>query len=368
MSEMQKNILAVSDHGELTGGGEHSFIDLMVWLKNNGFTLLALVPFSGDVEKRLIHEGIWTELLFLPRMRPWRLFAVITVFLKGMGICRKNKIDIIYANGSRACLYWGCIGRILHIPVVWHCRIASPEPFFDAVLCGLSTCIVANSRATANRFKCRAEKIKLVYNGLDIKWLQNRNVDLPEEINPEHINLLILARLSRWKRHDLALRAFERIAAGNDRVNLYCVGGVDRSDPTWRDELIHMSRTSRFCERIHWIDAVGDVRPWLRAATILLLPSDNEPFGRVIVEAMACSVPVVATRGGGVPEIITEGINGLMVPCGDADAMAGAIERILVDDDLRQRLIDAGLKRARDFSMEALVQSMAAVFNGVCAE
>ena len=79
-----KNILAISDNGDLLGGGEHSFIDLLVWLKNNGFNPFALVPFSGDVEKRLVDAGIWTEAFYLPRMRPWRLFAIIAVFLRGL--------------------------------------------------------------------------------------------------------------------------------------------------------------------------------------------------------------------------------------------------------------------------------------------
>lgn len=360
-----KKILAISENGDLIGGGELSFIDLAAWLGKSGYSVFALVPSSGEVEKRLAAKGIRTETFHLPKMRPWYIFAVVRALTGGMELCRRNNIDIIYANGTRACLYWGCIGRILGIPVVWHCRIATREPVRDFILCHLCSCVVANSMATANRFRCRKEKIRLVYNGLDIEWLRNPLDARPAGVPPDADIILVLARVSRWKRHDLALRAFERIAAGDKHVHIYFVGDADRDDPGWRESLVRSGFMSVFFDRIHWIDAVDDIRPWLGVATVLLLPSDNEPFGRVIVESMAYGVPVVATSSGGVPEIVTDGVNGLLVPPGDADAMAESIRRVLKDPELRRRLIDAGQKRADDFSMEALVRNMTAVFNSL---
>ena len=105
-----------------------------------------------------------------------------------------------------------------------------------------------------------------------------------------------------------------------------------------------------------------DVRPWFKAASVLILPSDDEPFGRVLVEAMALGVPVVATRSGGVPEIVRDKEDGLLVAPGRADEIAFAAKKILNDDSLRNRLGQAALKRAECFSLEKHVADMTRLF------
>jgi glycosyltransferase involved in cell wall biosynthesis len=81
-----------------------------------------------------------------------------------------------------------------------------------------------------------------------------------------------------------------------------------------------------------------------------------EPFGRVVVEAMLASRPVVATRTGGVPEVVTDGETGLLVPPGDVQALRHALERLLADSGLRERLGRAGRMRIREhFSWERAV-------------
>ena len=360
---MQKNILSISEESSVVGGGELSFIDVISGLVKNGSRLLVLVPASGEVETRLRSEGVETAVLEIPQMRPWHLINMLRSIFRGIALCKKHQAGLIYVNGTRSCLYGGLIGRIMGIPVVWHCRITE-KAYYDQLLHRLCTCIVTNSRATADRFSGQPQKkVKVVYNGLDINWLTDSLISAPEEIPVGQINILMLARVSMEKRHDLTLEAFESIAIENEHVHLYCVGGVDLNDQDLRSSLIATSRKSPFAARIHWIDAVEDIRPWLKAATIMVLPSDYESFGRVLIEAMACGVPVLASQVGGVPEIITDGVDGLMFPAGDAEALTGAIRQVLTDDELKQRLINGGLKRANDFSLDAHVHSMSAVFN-----
>src|SRR5439155_25720744 len=80
------------------------------------------------------------------------------------------------------------------------------------------------------------------------------------------------------------------------------------------------------------------VLAWWQQATVGVLTSDNEGMPVSLMEAAACGVPVVATAVGGVPELVVDGATGLLVPAGDARALANALERLLIDDDLRARL------------------------------
>jgi glycosyltransferase involved in cell wall biosynthesis len=100
------------------------------------------------------------------------------------------------------------------------------------------------------------------------------------------------------------------------------------------------------------------VAQYYRASDIYLHPSRAESFGLAVAEAMACGVPVVASDVGGIPEIVTDRENGLLVPVGDAEALAAAALSLLADDDTRDRIARAGAERiARDFTFERQVES-----------
>ena len=102
---------------------------------------------------------------------------------------------------------------------------------------------------------------------------------------------------------------------------------------------------------------------FMAAATVFVLCSDWEGFGNVVIEAMACGTSVVCTRYRyGAEEIITDGVNGLLVPCGSSEALAGAICALLDDGKLRARLARGARRRARDFDNAAITRKYQQVF------
>jgi glycosyltransferase involved in cell wall biosynthesis len=272
----------------------------------------------------------------------------------------------VYANGSRAAFYGAIVGRLVRIPVLWHCRIADPDPYLDPLVTRLSTRIIANSKATAYRFSPQFQsKTKVVYNGVDLPWLQDCNVKGHNFIESGRKIILTVARATKMKRHDLVLSAFEIVAKYDSEVSLVCIGTKDEWEPDWWDRLQKETRQSPFSNRIHWIGNVEDVRPWYRRAYISVLVSENESFGRVIVEAMACGVPVVAARSGGIPEIIRHQQDGLLVPPSDVEELGAALASLLRDQTLRERLIQSALHRAELFSLKTHVSKMVDIFKEV---
>jgi len=355
-------LLAISNHADMLGGGEHSFLDVVAGLKGS-WNVIALTPGTGDLYDRLRKRSVETRVSSLSSIRPWLLHKSLADLRRILDCCRVHHASLIYANGSRAAMYGGLAAKILQIPMIWHCRIADPDPRLDPVLQRLSARIITNSRATAARFPaaCRP-KVRLVYNGIDIDRFSTADIPTPAGIPAAWKNILMVSRVSRWKRHDLAVAAFESIAGDFPDAHLLFVGDKDPHDPAWWNAMQMRTRRSSFSDRIHWIGPKRDVRPWYAAAFVLALPSTNEPFGPVVVEAMASGVPVVAARSGGLPEIITHGKDGFLFTPGSASDLGDFARILLKGAKTRDRMVAAARKRSRDFGLDRHVQQVSQVF------
>jgi glycosyltransferase involved in cell wall biosynthesis len=284
-----------------------------------------------------------------------------------MRIASSLRSSIIYANGSRAAFYAGMAGRLQGRPVIWHCRIAEPDSYLDPLLLRLCTVIIANSRATFARFPVQFHaKTRVVYNGFDIQYLKDPSVEAAHTFSTNDKIILVVAGMHRSKRHDIVLKAFEKVAALDSSLRLVFIGSKSSSDRTWWAFLQEMIRVSPFRDRIHWLGVVDDLRPWYRAAWVLVLASESESFGRVLVEAMASGAPVIATNVGGIPEVVRNDQEGLLIAPGSSDELANAITRLLKEENLRICFARTALRRADSFSLDLHIKNMVKIFNEVC--
>jgi glycogen(starch) synthase len=102
-------------------------------------------------------------------------------------------------------------------------------------------------------------------------------------------------------------------------------------------------------------------------ADVLVLPSLYEELGTVLLEAMQAALPIVASRTGGIPDVIEDGVNGLLVPPGDPEALARAIDRILSDGDLARRLSEGAHERGKDYDWEVIAEHVLRVYQSLTA-
>ncbi|HEY9125531.1 MAG TPA: N-acetyl-alpha-D-glucosaminyl L-malate synthase BshA [Acidobacteriaceae bacterium] len=155
----------------------------------------------------------------------------------------------------------------------------------------------------------------------------------------------LLVHLSNFrpvKRVTDTLRIFAQVA---DRIpaRMILIGdGPDRSAAEW------LAHTLEIQDRVHFLGKQDSVSELLPLADLMLMPSEMESFGLAALEAMACQVPSVATRVGGVPEVITDGANGLLFAVGDVDGMAEAAIALLSDPERHQAMRRAARKTAQD--------------------
>jgi glycosyltransferase involved in cell wall biosynthesis len=352
----------VTHHADQVGGGELSLLQLVQALRDRGVELSLGVPIEGWCSRQARVAGIPTVLLPMPAIGGW-------ASLKALGAWHRyfhqQRCDVLHANTSRAAFYAGLTGRRLGIPVVFHCRVAERDWRLDWLIARLAARIVANSRATSQRFLPRfASKVKTIYNGIELPADAGGTADRPLEIGEGRV-VLCVARVSRWKRHDLVLDAFALLTETMPDVQLAMLGGSDPFDPAWMEELEKRSAAMPCGERIHWLGQREDMANWYRAADALVLASREESFGRVVVEAMASGVPVVAANAGGPSEIIEHGVSGILVDTDTPAAWADALRRVLAHGSLRERLIDQGRRRAADFSLERHVEAVMGVYREI---
>jgi N-acetyl-alpha-D-glucosaminyl L-malate synthase BshA len=173
--------------------------------------------------------------------------------------------------------------------------------------------------------------------------------------------VLHLSNLRPLKRIDLLLECAARIRP-RESFKLVILAGADFSP--FQADVRRLGIEDRVIVREH----VSDIEDYLQAADIGLFTSDMESFCLSLLEAMCFSCPSVATAVGGIPEVMVSGSSGVLVPPGDADALARAVESLIRDPALRSTLGAAARKRARDlFSADVIVSRYVELYRRICS-
>jgi glycosyltransferase involved in cell wall biosynthesis len=278
--------------------------------------------------------------------------------------------DLIYCNTPKAIVLGGLVASLSRRNLVVHLHdLLTDEHFSPTTLKVLqffarrAGLVIANSQATAEAFRAtggRRSVVEVIYNGFDPSHFA-RPADFSKKALraklglPSGLMFGIFGRLTRWKGQHVALEALRSLPG----VHLAMVGDAlfTEDDRSYRDELSRIAMEAGLEGRVHFLGFQSEVTPLLQAMDVVAHCSvAAEPFGRVIVEAMLAGTPVVATRGGGVDEIVTDGENGYLVPPADPAALALAVGRIMQNPELAAKLTSAALASATErFAMEKTV-------------
>jgi len=214
----------------------------------------------------------------------------------------------------------------------------------------LAHVVVANSDAASallRREGVPPHKIRTIANGLDITQFA------PPAHRPDVRRILIVANLRPEKGHDLLIDASVRIADRHPAVEFQVAG-----DGPLRDDLIARAVANGVRDRFHFLGHRNDVPALLAASDLFVLPSRSEASPNAVIEAMAAGLPVVASRMGGIPELITPGVTGELVPPGDATGLAECLMSLIERPAHRHALGSAARAHvARRYSFDRMVAS-----------
>jgi glycosyltransferase involved in cell wall biosynthesis len=170
---------------------------------------------------------------------------------------------------------------------------------------------------------------------------------LKATLNPNGPVVLTLCRISKEKGLEYLIEATRRVVEKMPNVRVVIKGSVQ--DLKYEQKLVNLVHKYKLDGNVAFSEfsPYSEVPKFLAASDVFVLPSISEGLGLVIMEAMASGIPVVASRVGGVPDILTDGSNGLVVDPARPDLLAEALLRLLCDEELRERLVKKGLETVR---------------------
>ncbi|MDB5064957.1 MAG: glycosyl transferase group 1 [Chloroflexi bacterium] len=291
---------------------------------------------------------------------------------------RRPHVDIVHANSVRAGLVAALALPGARAPLIVHVRDCLPDTsvarLSSRLLRGRAATIVANSRYTAERFSGGGHgRIRWVHNAVDLRRFTPHTLPRDQArdrllIKPDVDLLAVIGQITPWKGQDDAIRILAKLRPQHPRAHLLLVGEprfVHRStrydNRTYEEHLHALSKELGVTESVTFMGHRDDVATVMRAANVVLVPSWEEPFGRSVIEAMAMETPVAATDIGGPAEIISNGVDGLLLPPRNPDAWVGALSELLSDRSRQQEM--GRLSRLRVESAFALDQHVTAMLD-----
>lgn len=295
-------------------------------------------------------------------MRLATAFPAVVLYLRRLSAAISRAApDVIHSNGFKMHLLaaWAAPHTT---PLIWHLHdFLSLRPLMPRLLqlkVRRCSAIVANSRSVARDLLSTlagAPPVYTVYHGVNLGQFtpEGRRLDLDRLARmtpgpPGTIRVGLVAATARWKGHDVFLRALATLPARQIRAYvigapLYHTAGSQYS----LSELQQMASALNLDGRVGFTGFITDVAAAMRALDVVVHASvQPEPFGLAVAEAFACGRPVVASRAGGVLEIIRENQNALLHEPGDPNELAAALARLIADSSLRLRIGTAARKTA----------------------
>ncbi len=348
-----------------TGGAQESYTGLLLRLDRSKYEVRALSLSAGSAVQRIRRLGLDVDVLDEPDDE-----AAVRALAAWL---RRNEIDLVHAHmyraevvGTRAAV---AAGTPVIMATVHSSRVRSPEdvaavaaltPAMDRLI--VPSASIGAKVATEGRGGAR---FGVIPNGVDLSRFATPppSCGLRRELGvPDEAPLIgVVARLEPEKGHAYLLEAWPSVAAAVPDAWLVIVG-EGSAEAGLRALVEVMPDAAR--ARVRFTGRREDVAAVTAELSVAVLPSLREAQGISLLEAMARRVPVVASAVGGIPEVVTDGVDGMLVPPASPDALADALIAVASSRALRDRLGAAGYDTVRDrFSIDAQVRRVEAVYD-----
>lgn len=374
------------NHTARVSGGELSLLDLLRHVPERIRPVVACPP--GELARRVTALGVRvvaipeTDLSLRLGLRSTTRGVVQMVRMAGAVRRAAARVGagLIHANSLRAGLVAVAGGVRGGPPLLVHARDRLPDGRLTGLILRLiarrAQAIVGNSAFTVEPFLRAGGRATttIVHSPVDLRRFRPVSMGLEDArralgVEADTSLLAVVGQLTPWKAQDDAIRATAILAERIPEIVLLVVGSAKfTSADTRYDNVAYEARlhelvaSLRVTENVRFLGERQDVEAILVAADLVLVPSWSEPFGRVVIEAMAMGTPVMATDRGGPTEIITPGIDGFLLRPRDPQRWADGAEELLRSPDLRARVGGSARKRAQAFSVERHADALLAVY------
>ena len=339
---------------ELKIGGAQSVLQMLLENQDHQAvqsTVACYFDADGGVARQIERLGI--EVIDLKLTHKWRVDAIGRIYT----LLQRLQPDVLHTWMFHANIPGRIIGRLARVPVIIGSEHTMGQekglrmqlnrltsPLSDRVIC-VSPSVTEFAR---KQIGIASQRIVTINNGIDLR----RFTDLPNQAKIRlkfglDLSSFVIGAVGRprpVKAYSVLLDAFQLLASNYPNSRLIFVG-----DGPGREALIEQARQLDMSEHVIFLHDRDDIPELLKTLDVLVSSSHWEGLSMVILEAMAAGLPIVATNVGGTPDLVVDGVTGLLTPPADPKAMAQAIERLIIDNSLGIALGQAGRQRVESY-------------------
>lgn len=349
------------------GGVETGTLDLAKHLVKLGHKAV-VVSYGGELVQELesygaVHYSLPVHKKSLLLM--WRQVGPLSEIIK------KEAIDIVHARSRVPAwiAYFAC--RRANAVFITTCHGYYRKHPFSYVMAWAKRVIVLSNvigRHMIDDFATPHERIRLVPRSVDLEKFQ---YILPsKKKKKDEFNVGIVGRLTPIKGHLHFIKAMARVLKQVPRLKVWVVGDAPASRQAYKEQIQVLTRRLGLWHCTEFLGRQRDIPAVMASLDVLVLATTtHEAFGRVIIEAQAAGVPVVAAKVGGVIDIIEDQKSGLLVPPADSPSIAEAVIKIFKDEQLADRLSEAAYQKVKEkYNVELMVKNTLEVYQEALAQ
>tara|TARA_R110001599_G_scaffold64023_4_gene179588 strand:- start:275836 stop:276924 length:1089 start_codon:yes stop_codon:yes gene_type:complete len=346
-------------------GGARQVAYIIEGLANRGVDNFLACPIAADIAAAV---GATAQVY------PLKMSGDVDVgmVLRLVRLIRAIKPDLVHLHSRRGADSWGGLAaKICGVPCVLSRRVDNPESrlqvaikyrLYDHVITiseGIRQVLLAEGLAS-QRVTCVRSAVDATPYLVPVE----RNAFLQEFALPaDSVIVGIVAQLIERKGHRYLIEAIDVLHHTYPKLRVL-VFGKGPLQAALQQEVTQR----KLMEVIRFAGFRNDLPQWLGGLDLLVHPADMEGLGVSLLQASAAAVPIIASRAGGLPEAVADGISGILIPPGDVSTLITAMQRLLDDADLRHQFGAAGRQRIlREFSVDAMVEGNLAVYRRVLA-
>lgn len=388
--------VAILEDTPAIGGAEINTLNLARTANPNALELFVFVPQAGALAEALATTRAHVCNLDIPRFRSisfyWRgrkvlnpfavvvdLFILVLFILRVWRATQRFRIEILHTNGIFAHFAGGIAAKLAGCRCIWHLQdIVEPQHRLRRCLLSwwgglVADNVVVISPPVLDQLTGSARgRAVLVPNGVDLSLFRARqatSADGPlRAFAGDRLLVLLVGRLARWKGQHVLLEVARQMTEERSDIAFALVGDAAVGEPDYAAELQRFVRQHQLAGAVMLAGWQQDIaRVYQQGDIVALTSTEPEPFGLVVIEAMASGLPVIATNHGGPAYIIEHGVTGILVPPADVPSLVDAITHLAEAPDIRQRMAEQARSQVEQhFSIEAYVEQLQKIYEAVC--
>jgi glycosyltransferase involved in cell wall biosynthesis len=329
--------LLILNHAAERGGAERVMEDILSHIDRSRYGLHVVFFEDGTVPRQMADRGISTEVIPAERIR--NVGSYMKTVSKLRRVIREHAIDAVVSWMPKAHLYGGIAAYLEKKPSIWWQHGIPESHWLDRIVSKLPTNgVICPSNPSLREQKKLSKHDYVMLNSLGVNLDEfkpdpaagtelRRKLGIPQDA----VVFTFVGRLQRWKQPDLVIRSFNRVSAGKNAYLLILGGALFGLEQDYEAELYELASHNPDPSRILFLGHQSQVAPYIAASNVMVHASTMEPFGMVIIEAMAIGAAVIAVDRGGPSDIITHGEDGFLYD-GSEERLVSIMQGVLDEE------------------------------------